>query len=209
MEKHLWNTHPNFAADVHFLGCPNHFVRSVMDPKTVKIMEYQHLIKTHQRAIWLGSFDNKIGRISKGVVTRMTSGTKTIVFIPCDKVSKRRMVTYRNIVVSILPQKDENHRTRLTVGGNLINYPGNVSTPTYVTSTAKMLFNSTVYTPGAQFMCVDVKDFYLNIPMESYKYMWLPTDLIPEEIIDQYNLRPLVNNGRVYMDIKKSMYSLP
>jgi hypothetical protein len=80
--------------------------------------------------------------------------------VPAD-----RKVTYGRIVATIRPQKSETHRVRLTVGGNLIDYPGNVSTPTADMTTAKILFNSVISTPDARFMCTDVKDFYLNTPM--------------------------------------------
>jgi hypothetical protein len=39
--------------------------------------------------------------------------------------------------------------------------------------------------------------------------MRLSIDIIPQEIIDQYNLLPLVNNGFVYIEIRKGMYGLP
>ena len=44
-------------------------------------------------------------------------------------------------VCDIRPQKIETHRTRLTVGGNLIEYPGEVSTPTLELTTMKMHVN--------------------------------------------------------------------
>ena len=41
-----------------------------------------------------------------------------------------RTVTYGRIVDEIRPQKAETHRIRLTVGGNLTSFPGDVTTPT-------------------------------------------------------------------------------
>jgi hypothetical protein len=38
--------------------------------------------------------------------------------------------------------------------------------------------------------------------------MRLPIDIIPQEIIDQYELLPSVHNGYVYIEIGKGMYSL-
>ena len=99
------------------------------------------------------------------------------------------------------PQKDEPHCTRLTVGGNLIDYPGEVSTPTAGTTTAKLVFNSVVSTPKAKFMGIDIKNFYLGTPMARFEYLRLPINLIPEEIIQQYQLLPLIRNGFVYVEI--------
>jgi len=99
------------------------------------------------------------------------------------------------------PMKKEVERTRLTVGGNLIDCPGDVSTKTANLTTAEILFNSVVSTPDAKFMGIELKNFYLNTPMERYEYMRLPIDIIPDEIIQQYNLLPLVHKCYVYMEI--------
>ena len=58
-------------------------------------------------------------------------------------------------------------------------------------------------------MCAEIANFYLNNPMDRYEYMKLPLDIIPEEIIQQYNLRNLEHKGFVYMEIQKGMYGLP
>ena len=95
----------------------------------------------------------------------MPSGTNTIFFIPKDKVPAGRTVTYGRIVAEIRPQKDETHHTRFTVGGNLINFPGYVTTPTADLVTAKLIFNSVLSTKNAKFICADISNFYLNNPM--------------------------------------------
>ena len=105
--------------------------------------------------------------------------------------------------------KKEVERTRLTVGGNLIDYPGNLRTETADLITVKLLLNSTISTPGARFICLDVKNFYLNTPMDRYEYMRLPIELIPEEIIIKYNLQAIAHNGWIYCEIRKGMYGLP
>jgi hypothetical protein len=72
-----------------------------------------------------------------------------------------------------------------------------------------MVINSTILTPNAKFMCADIKDFYLGTPMERYEYMQLPIALIPQEIVDKYNLTPLIHKGHVYLEIRRGMYGLP
>ena len=91
----------------------------------------------------------------------------------------------------IIPQKAETHRTRLSVGGNLIYFPGDVTTPTSDLITAKLIFNSVLSTKNYKFMCADIANLYLNNPMYIYDYMKLQLDIILEEIIQQYNLRNL------------------
>ncbi len=91
-----------------------------------------------------------------------------------------------------------------------IDFPGNKSTPTADLLTAKLLFNSTISTLGATFYGIDLANFYLNTPMPTPKYMRLKLDIIPDEIIDHYNLRDLVDeDGWVYIKIRKGMYGLP
>ena len=48
-------------------------------------------------------------------------------------------ISFRSIVVDYTPQKEEQHRTILTVGGNLIDYAGYVSIPTADTTTSKII----------------------------------------------------------------------
>jgi hypothetical protein len=133
----------------------------------------------------------------------MPSGTKTICFIRKNQVPSDRKVTYGRIVATICPQKAEAHRTRLTVGGDRLDYPGAVSTPTAKLTTAKCLLNSTISTPDARFMVANIKVFYLNTPMERYKYMQLPLSIIPDEIVQQYSLQTLATpDGWVYMEIR-------
>ena len=98
----------------------------------------------------------------------MPYGTNTIFFIPKYKVPAVRTVTYGIIVAKIRPQKSETHRTRLTVGVNLINFPGDITTPTADLITAKLVFNSVLSTKDAKFVCADVANFYLNNPMNVY-----------------------------------------
>ena len=74
----------------------------------------------------------------------------------------------------------------------------------------KIHVNSIISTPGARCIIVDIKDFYLNTPMKRPEFMRLKITDIPNEIIDDYNLRETVDdNGFVYCEITKGMYGLP
>ena len=65
--------------------------------------------------------------------------------------------------------------------GDRTNYPGDYGTPTVDLLTSKLLLNSVVSTPGAKFMIIDINDFYLNTPMDRYKYMRLKlSDLLQD-----------------------------
>ena len=187
----------------------HHQANVVIEPTTGASLEYRHLVKAPTKSIWENSFANEIGQLSQGFGTRMQSGTNTIFFIPKGKVTAGRTVTYGRIVAEIRPQKAETHHTRLTVGGNVTNFPGDVTTSTADLITAKLIFNSVLSTKNTKLMCADIANFYLNNPMDRYEYMKLPLVIIPEEIIQQYNLRNLEHKGFVYMEIQKGIYGLP
>eukprot|EP00957_Ditylum_brightwellii_P039758 3010096-Ditylum_brightwellii.AAC.1 len=64
-------------------------------------------------------------------------------------IPDNRTVTYARIVVDHCPQKKDPNRVQITIGGNLINYPGDVATSTADLITTKLLRNSVLSTPGA------------------------------------------------------------
>ena len=63
-------------------------------------------------------------------------------------------------------KKYETRRTRITIGKKLIDYPGEVKTPTEDIKTFKTLINNTISTPAAIFFCADISNFYINTPMD-------------------------------------------
>ena len=74
----------------------------------------------------------------------------------------------------------------------------------------KLLLNSVISTPNAKFMTLDIKNFYLNTPMERYEYMRLKLDQLPADVIEQYGLEDKVtSDGYVYVEVRKGMYGLP
>jgi len=60
------------------------------------------------------------------------------------------------IVAAYRPEKENPRRIRFTVGGNLIHYLGQTSTKAADLLTVKLLLNSVLSTPGAQFMTIDI-----------------------------------------------------
>ena len=98
---------------------------------------------------------------------------------------------------------------RLTAGGNLIKYPGELTTRTTDLTTTKVVWNSVLSTEGARYACLDVSNFYLETPMEEYEYTKMPLSIFPEWTIKQYNLREKALKGFVYWEIRKAIYGLP
>jgi hypothetical protein len=125
------------------------------------------------------------------------------------KYPKGAEVTYGSFAVDIKDHKDEKERTRLTVGGDQIEYPGDKSTRTAGLTTATILVNSIISTLGAKFLVIDIKIFYLNTPLGRFEYMVINLLLLPQEMIDKYDLIELSQDRKVYKEIQKGMYGLP
>ena len=45
--------------------------------------------------------------------------------------------------------------------------------------------------------------------MGTFEYIRIKASIIPKEIIQQYQLADKINNGFVYMEIRKGIYVLP
>jgi hypothetical protein len=120
-----------------------------------------------------------------------------------------RKATYLRPIISDRPQKAQPRHVHFTIGGDHIDYPSEVSTKTASLATVKLLFNSVSSTPGAKFLMMDIKDFYLCTRMDHIKYMRIKVADIPKDIFKHYNLGLLVHNGYVYTKIRRGMYGLP
>ena len=97
----------------------------------------------------------------------------------------------------------------MTAGGNLIDYPFELTTKTADITTAKILWNSVISTEGARYMCVDIKNFYLGTPLDRFEYMKIPLSLFPPHTVEQYDLKRQAKDGFVYVEIRKAIYGLP
>jgi len=127
------------------------YANEIFDEDSGKLLKYRQLI-THPKykEVWFHSSANKFGRLAQGVGGRI-QGTNTIVFINKHQVPADRWkdITYAKFVCELKPNKAEVHRTRLTVGGDKVHYPGDVGTPTADLTLVKMHINSVISTPGA------------------------------------------------------------
>ena len=125
-------------------------------------LEYRGLIKRHEfRECWMRSLAKELGRLSQGI--HDVKGTNTIYFIPTSEIpqDRRRDITYGRIVVAYKPDKLEKHRSRLPVGGDCIDYPGDTGAPTADFPIIKLLWNSSLSSPGAKYFTMDISNFYL------------------------------------------------
>jgi hypothetical protein len=174
---------------------------AVICPETGKSLKHQELItKLRYKIKWMRSTANEINRIYN---------TDKIRFIRRSNIPKGRTVTYGSFVMDIKDHKEEKERTRLTVGGDQIEYPGDKSTRTAGLTMAKILINSVISTLRAKFLVIDINNFYLNTPLGLFEYMVINLASLPQETIDKYDLIKLSQDGKVYIEIQKGMYRLP
>ena len=91
----------------------------------------------------------------------------------------------------------------------MIYYPGEVSTLTSYLTTMKTHINSAMSDFKSRYVCMDVRDFYLNNQMEREKYIMIHISMIPQEFVEKYNLAEKAHNGYIYARVTKGMYGLP
>ena len=89
--------------------------------------------------------------------------------VPHDKT-----VNYARFVCDYRPQNNTKQQNRITVGGYIFEYQGEVPTKRAGLTTIKLVLNSVISSAGERFMTADVKNFYLKTPMKDIEYMRIP-----------------------------------
>ena len=120
---------------------------AVLDATLGEMLNYRQLIQRPEfKKEWSHSSANEFGRLFQGIGGRIAKPTNTCFFIKKGEVPAERFkdVTYCKFVCNVREQKKEKNRTRATLGGNRVNYPGDVGTPTADMLLFKILLNSVV-----------------------------------------------------------------
>ena len=87
--------------------------------------------------------------------------------------------------------------------GDCLDCDGDMATDTASMETIKLHWNSTISTLHARYMCLDIKNMYLNTKLPQPQYMRFHISVIPEEVIIHYKLREKMDAiGWVYVRIK-------
>jgi hypothetical protein len=184
-----------------------HHANTVVHPVTGKEMEYTALMNDPSlQPLWKRGFGNEVGRLFQGI--RDIPGTNTFFFVELTNTPKYRKITYGKIVCDYKPRKKEKERVRLTVGGDRLDYSGDVTTSIADITTFKILINSTLSTADAAMMMMDIKKYYLGTTLPRFEYMKMLLSRFPEEIVDKYNLGALAVDDWVHIEIRKGMYRL-
>ena len=123
------------------------------------------------KKLWVPAISKELHCLAQGK-EGVTIGTNTIFFLSHDEIRctpKDCVITYARIVINHRPQKDNPNRVRITIGGNLINYPYELTTRTADIVSTKIMWNSIISTPGAKFGGADIKNMYLETLLDRYE----------------------------------------
>jgi hypothetical protein len=131
--------------------------------------------------LWTQGFGNECGCLFQGI--RDIPGTDTCFFIKLKNIPNDRKITYGKIVCDCKPHKKEKERVPLTVGGNILDYSGDVATSTADIATFKILINSILSTKDAAMMMIVIKNCYLSTPLPRFEYTKMMLSRFPEDII--------------------------
>ena len=165
---------------------------SVLDPSTGKFLTHRELRRNPRyKTMWDTSYANKLGRLCQGIgsgatpTSKRVAGTNTFFLVNYRDIPshKRKEICHTMVVCEVRPDKDDHYRTRITIGGSRICYPGDVGTNTASLELFKLLRNSVLSYKGARFSSIDLKIFYLNTPMPNPEYVHIKITDIPAEFV--------------------------
>ena len=182
----------------------------VLDKESGNILEHRQL-QRHPRLkdTWDTSYSNQLGRLCQGIgrgtvgpKNRIIKGTGTFKVIRFNGIpfEKRKDICHTIVVCEYRPDKDDPNRTRINITGGHILVPFDV---------VKLMINSVLSQNNARFAAFDIKNFYLDIPMENHEYAMVKLEDTPQEFIEEYHLFDNERHGWVYFEIVRGCYGLP
>ncbi len=137
----------------------------------------------------------------------VTGTIKPVLFrdVPNDKV-----ITYVNpvCVEKINDDGTVKFRTRLTIGGDRIQYPYDTSAVTAEMEAIKILLNCMI-SEDTNWTTIDLTDFYLGTDLPHPEYIRIPRNLIPDGVISFYALESFFSSNALYCSVHKTHYGLP
>ncbi len=161
--------------------------------------------------IWVSAMSKELHHLAQGKAG-ITTATNTIFFLAHKDIRcipTNQVVTYAHIIIDHRPSKEDTNRDHIIVGGNLITYSFELTTCTTDMVSSKLLWSSTISTRGAQFAGANIKNMYIETPLDRYKFIKMSLSLFPQDIIHHYGLFDRALNGNIYMEICKGVYGLP
>ena len=164
-------------------------------------VSYKSACKGPDAKLWLKAANEEFDRL--------VNETQTMKFIPWSQKPKDRKASYYNPQVRVKVKSNgiKEYRVRGTYGGDISDYVGPTSAQTADMPSTKILLNDVV-SDDADFMTIDIKDFYLGTRMKRKEYMRIHLSQIPIESQIKYITEELVHDGSVLVEISKGIYGL-
>ena len=120
-------------------------------------------------------------------------------------------MAYSNIICDHRPLETEVNCVRFTIGGDVLDYTGGVSSPAASLLKEKLLINSVILDShlGAKVMSLDIRDYFLQYFLDNPEYLRIHSKYVINGIQKKYNLTSFIASDiYVYCKIKKEMYGL-
>ena len=115
------------------------------------------------------------------------------------------------MICDFKPNIFEKYRVRLTVGGDVLDYFSDSSSPAASLLETKLLINSVISDSdkGAKFCTLDIKDYFLQSILEEPEYIRIHKKYFQPDICEKYNIESLVHtDDYVYCKLQRGMYGL-
>jgi hypothetical protein len=136
-------------------------------------MEYMaRMNDPNLQPLWKRGFSNESGRLFQGI--HDIPRTNTCFFVELTSIIKYRNITYGKIVCYSKPHEKEKESVRLTVGGDILDYSGDVATSTADITTFKIWINSTLSTKDAAMMMMDIKILFGH----TFTAVWIHENIV-------------------------------
>ena len=140
------------------------------------------------RERWTRSGENEFGRLFQGFSPNGTEGKDVLEWARKQGIPLGKMVAYPRYVAGHRPEKkDEPWRTRITAGGNLLEYFGGAAAHTASMEATKMHWNSVLPTDGAKYCTGDISSMYLESLLPDAEYARFKYDLAPQRVTKCYS----------------------
>ena len=170
----------------------------VLDEESGKLLEHKQLqLHPTLKYTWDTSYLNELGKLCQGIGketmepkkerVKGTGAFKVTSFNDIPFV-KQKDFCHTRVVCEYRPEKDDHNRTRIAITGGHILVTFDVSTPTGSLELVKLMINSLLSRPKALIYAFDVKNFYLDNPMENPEYVRVKLEDIPLKSIEEYHL---------------------
>ena len=182
----------------------------IWDNELKKWMDLEGLLAHPNPTIrerWQRSSTKEYGNIFQG--SEFSEGKNVCHWIRKEDIPKGKQITYPRTVVDYRPEKDDPNRTRITAGGDKLEYEGETAVNSADYTTIKCHWNSVLSSPGYKYATMDAGNMYLETDLPRSRYVHFKLKQIPISIQQRYSLQDYVDRqGYVYARIDKAWYGL-